>query len=76
MARQAEMERLQAQFQLDEAARAHEVTLKEMELANQTELEKYRIDMAYKQALEVAQLSAQSSMLVQASEAQNGANND
>ena len=76
MARQAEMERLQAQFQLDEAARAHEVTLKQMELANTAELEKYRIDMAYKQALEVAQLSAQSSMLVQASEAQNGADND
>lgn len=76
MARQAEMERLQAQFQLDEAARAHEVTLKQMELSNTAELEKYRIDMAYKQALEVAQLSAQSSMLVQASEAQNGVDND
>jgi len=47
-----------------------------MELSNTAELEKYRIDMAYKQALEVAQLSAQSSMLVQASEAQNGVDND
>jgi hypothetical protein len=68
---QAEQAKMEMQFQLDEANRAHELNMKQLELASNADIEKYKTDMQYKAALEVAQIQAQSSMLVQASEASN-----
>jgi hypothetical protein len=58
----SEQAKQQAQFQIDEANRNHELKLKELELIHKNDLEKYKIDMEYRKAIEVAEISANTTL--------------
>lgn len=65
----------QAQFQVDEANRNHEINIKSMEHGHGADLEKYKIDMEYRKAIEVAEISANATLQAsQISAANQGAN--
>jgi hypothetical protein len=70
---QIESIRLQAQMQADELTRKHEFTIKQLEL----EMDKYKVDRDNETKLTIAGMNAQTSLIVQDSEAkrQEGATN-
>lgn len=69
---QIEQIRIEAQAQADELKRQHEYAIKELD----RELAKYKVDADNQTKLTIAGMNVQSSLMVQASEAQNVINDD